>query len=145
MFWGEILISYALFDNLFYMKNRKTVAITGEEIAVKYLQNQGFNILDRNFKLKYPKGPLMGEVDIIAKKKGVIHFIEVKTSQNRSPNKTLPPEAKVNSQKLQKIIKTAQYWLAENEIYGNNQWQVDVLVIYLNQPSIVRIFENITL
>ena len=45
-----------------------------EDKAVKYLKNQGFEIITRNFKSKF------GEIDIIAKKTNILHFIEVKAT-----------------------------------------------------------------
>jgi Holliday junction resolvase-like predicted endonuclease len=45
----------------------------GEDTAARFLVKQGFMIVERNYWKKY------GEIDIVAKKKGVIHFVEVKT------------------------------------------------------------------
>ena len=47
----------------------------GESIAVRYLQQLGYKILDRNYAISG-----FGEIDIIAHLKGVIYFIEVKSS-----------------------------------------------------------------
>lgn len=46
--------------------------ILGEDKACKFLKKQGFEILKRNFHSKF------GEIDIIAKKDEILHFIEVK-------------------------------------------------------------------
>lgn len=50
--------------------------ILGEDKACKFLKKQGFEILKRNFHSKF------GEIDIIAKKDEILHFIEVKFTQN---------------------------------------------------------------
>jgi len=43
----------------------------GEDIATGYLKNRGFHIITRNYRKKW------GEIDIIAKKDNVLHFVEV--------------------------------------------------------------------
>ena len=45
----------------------------GECIAVKFLENKGFEIIEQNYRKKY------GEIDIIAQKGKILHFIEVKS------------------------------------------------------------------
>ena len=56
----------------------------GEEIAANWLMNNGYRILDRNWKLKNSY-----ELDIIAFKDNLIHFIEVKTRDRSSGNNPL--------------------------------------------------------
>lgn len=67
----------------------------GEQLAEKYLSKLGYTIMFRNWRhLRY-------EIDVIAEKNGVIHFIEVKT--RRTASFGLPEEA-VNRNKLRSII-----------------------------------------
>lgn len=74
----------------------------GEQIAVEYLEKNRYRIIKRNFYCR------QGEIDIIAKDKKEIVFIEVKTRSNISFGE--PSEA-VNSIKQKHIYKAAQYFL----------------------------------
>jgi putative endonuclease len=96
----------------------------GEQIAEKYLKNKGYKIIDKNFYAR------CGEIDIIAKKDKVIHFIEVKTRTNKSFGW---PEEAVNEDKLEKIAETAELYLAKNEI--NAEWQIDIVGIILGEKK----------
>ena len=55
------------------MKGQRNKGDYGEEYACRWLQSKAYNILERNFRYSYY------EVDIIAQKGKMIHFIEVKT------------------------------------------------------------------
>ena len=55
------------------MKISNPTAVIGEDIAVNYLKKKGYKIIERNFRKGY------GEIDIIALKKNVLVFVEVKT------------------------------------------------------------------
>ncbi|OBV28501.1 hypothetical protein BKN38_03345 [Helicobacter sp. CLO-3] len=69
--------------------------LEAEDLACKWLENNGFTILLRNFYAK------MGEIDIIATRAGVLHFIEVKSAKNTNPAYNITP-AKLS--KIQKSI-----------------------------------------
>ena len=58
------------------MYKRHEIGKLGEDLACRYLQNQGYKILERNFEAR------QGEIDIIALDKSEIIFIEVKTRSN---------------------------------------------------------------
>ncbi|MBV9159572.1 MAG: YraN family protein [Candidatus Kaiserbacteria bacterium] len=51
---------------------RRPIGDMGESIAAQYLERKGFRIIDRNYLKPW------GEIDIIAEKSGIIHFVEVK-------------------------------------------------------------------
>ena len=135
--------------------NSKQIGILGEKIASKYLQNKGYQILDKNYSSKFVSGPNTGEIDIVAKKKDVISFVEVKTlSQiNRAlppvyqgdPASLIEPEEKVNFQKQRKIIKTAESWLMAKKIPLDAKWQIDVISIKIDladKKAKIRHFKN---
>lgn len=84
------------------MRYRKNVGDIGEDFAVRLLTNSGFNILQRNYYTK------VGEIDIIATKDGVLHFIEVKT---RNGDQYGYPSESVNLTKQNRIRKSAEIYL----------------------------------
>jgi len=98
----------------------------GEEAAAKYLKKLGYRILGRNYRQKW------GEIDIVAKFKKDIIFIEVK-SKNRD-SRFLPAQ-NVNFFKQQRLIRAARSWLAENKIPPETVWQIDVLIVELDFGS----------
>ena len=57
---------------VFTSDSQKTGEI-GENVAVKFLMKHGFAILDRNYTKKW------GEIDIVAEKDNLLHFVEVKS------------------------------------------------------------------
>ena len=79
----------------------------GESKAVDFLKKNGYKILERNFKCA------TGEVDIIAKKKGVICFIEVKA---RSYSGFGSPLEAITPSKIRKIKSATQYYLHINNV-----------------------------
>jgi len=124
------------------MPNSKEIGKIGEDIAVKYLRDKRYKILDRNFEKKV--GSLkFGEIDIIARKDGAIIFCEVKTL---SAEKGFSPEQRVDFRKAEKIAKTAEIWLDEHGKGQDIKWQIDVLAIVLDfasRKAKVRHFKNI--
>ena len=56
----------------------RSVGYNGEDIAVKFLIENGFNIIKRNFRYKHY------EIDLIASKSDCLHFIEVKFRKNNN-------------------------------------------------------------
>lgn len=105
--------------------NRKKVGILGEQKAVEFLETKKYRILKQNFRCPY------GEIDIIAKDKDTIVFVEVKT--RRTTNYGRGMEA-VNYSKRQKIKKTALYFLSENtHRYSNLRF--DVLDVFIDSQG----------
>lgn len=76
----------------------KEIGDFGENMAVKYLEDKGYDILERNFRRK------MGEIDIIADDDDTTVFVEVKT---RKSNKYGEPSEYVDYRKQEKLKKTA--------------------------------------
>jgi putative endonuclease len=103
----------------------------GENIARKYLEDQGYKILERNFKTKY------AEIDLVAKQKDEIIFIEVKT--RRGLNFGSPEEA-LNKRKIQKIWLNAQGYINFKKWQG--PYRIDAICIVLNSDDTVNNFNH---
>ena len=100
---------------------KKQFGNTGEDLATEYLEKQGYIIIERNFYCK------QGEIDIIAKDKNEIVFIEVKSRTNLVFG--LPSEA-VTKQKIKHLFKTARYFLYKNKMV-NEYIRFDVVEILI--------------
>lgn len=99
----------------------------GEELAVQYLIQHNYKIIDRNF---YGR---KGEIDIIAKdlEKKEFVFIEVKARSNSHYGK--PSEA-VNKYKMKHIYDTAQYYIYMRKL--EKQFiRFDVIEVYIKQKE----------
>jgi putative endonuclease len=113
----------------------------GEEIAVKFLKEKGYQILDRNYKFQIPGDLQRGEIDIVAKKGDTICFFEVKTLKD--PKIEIFPEDKINFSKKRKLIATAESWLIKNKIPLDSKWQIDVISVEIKGGKTkISHFEN---
>jgi len=103
--------------------NKKELGQKGEEIAVQYLEDKGYEILQRNY--RYGRG----EIDVIAKdpQDGYTVFVEVKTRQNLDFG---APEYAINRKKQLQVKKIAELYLADKEIYELD-CRFDVIAIVL--------------
>ena len=99
----------------------------GEDEAVKYLEQKGYKILDRNFSCK------RGEIDIIALDKDEIVFIEIKA--RISLKYGLPSEA-VTKNKLKHIYKTSEYYLYTRNLLNENT-RIDVIEVYIKNNQVI--------
>lgn len=104
------------------------LGLKGEDKAQNFLIKQGFTIMERNFHSKF------GEIDIIASKDKILHFIEVK-----STDKDYETSYRLDNKKYQKILKTINFYLLKKGL--NSDFQVDLLCIYKNKTDFR---ENIT-
>lgn len=100
----------------------KNLGNAGEIFAANYLEQIGYKILEKNFRVR------SAEIDIIAEIDGLIVFVEVKT---RSDTKHGLPAEAVNFRKQQKIIQAAGVFL-QDEKYFDAPCRFDVIEIYSN-------------
>ena len=103
----------------------QTLGILGEELAFHFLGAQGYKVLLKNYECT------LGEIDLIAKEKGALVFIEVKT---RSSVAMGVPAESVTFQKRRQIVNVAEYYLKR---YGikDVECRFDVVSVLLNQAD----------
>lgn len=136
--------------------NKRKIGDLGEDMACKFLVKRGFEIVEQNYSKKW------GEIDIIAKNKNKLHFIEVKsvTRENlksvssetdnyksvrptNRQNDCFRPEDNLHPWKLKRLSRVIQTYLlayesnrevshVTNKADMDIDWQFDVIVIYLD-------------
>ena len=94
----------------------------GEQMSARYLKKQGYKILACNYLSRF------GEIDIIAQKKDVIAFVEVKLRKNADHGQA---REFVGHQKQARIRATAELWLSEHD--DGAQPRFDVIEVYAPQ------------
>ena len=100
----------------------RKVGGAGEDFATKMLEETGYMIIERNYRTN------MGEVDIIASKDGVLHFIEVKT---RTGDEFGYPADAVTETKQNHIRRVAESYIARRR----HMWEdvsLDVIEVTFN-------------
>jgi putative endonuclease len=108
----------------------KTFGNQSETLATRFLEHEGFVILDRNYFARK-----LGEIDIIASRDDVLHFIEVKSGKT-----DFDPVYNVTPSKLRKVINSAHYYMKTNNL--DTVFSIDALILRHDE---VEFIENVTL
>ena len=112
----------------------------GEDIACDFLIENGYKIIDRNFRKPW------GELDIVAKAPDkTLTFVEVKTV--RKFDGGLNPEDQLTQSKLQKLKRTASLYAGHRPelIDERKGWRIDLIALTIEGDSpIVRYYKNIS-
>jgi len=106
--------------------NRKNIGFLGENIAGRFLESRGYQILARNYQKPW------GEIDLIVKKGGVIIFCEVKTNSRKFFNQAFNPEVRVNPTKARHIIRTADLLMKSRFSKESGEWRIDIIAVTLD-------------
>lgn len=107
--------------NLSLRPSTKETGTKAEDLACEHLKKRRIEILSRNFRSRF------GEIDIIAKEKNCILFVEVKF---RKSNTHGEPFESVTHLKQRKIIQTAQYYLMQHDNFTDFDYRFDVISIH---------------
>ena len=117
------------------MSQHNEVGKIGEELAKEFLEEQGYKIIEQNYKTKY------AEIDLIGEYKNKLVFVEVRTKIGENFG---TPEDTINKQKLWKVLQNAKAYSAFKNWKGFER--IDAICIVLKPDrTIERInhYENI--
>ena len=110
------------------LNNRQQFGKESESLAVRYLRKNGYKILEQNYRNK------IGEIDIIAKEKGTLVFVEVKA---RKTHVFGNPKWAVTPKKQRKISMVALYYLkATKQTHVKARFDVVALSSLEDNPQI---------
>ena len=113
----------------------------GERIAANFLLDKGFIIIETNYTKR------IGEIDIVAVKQDILHFVEVKTIINdvsrgtlkekliNVPRETYSPFQNVSKMKLHKFGRTCELYLLERNVSRDTSWQIDVIAVIVSRET----------
>ncbi|MEA3374455.1 MAG: YraN family protein [Campylobacterota bacterium] len=107
----------------------RTKGDIAEERACEVLRKKGFSIIGRNYSSRF------GEIDIIALKDKVLHFLEVKSAATYDQ-----AIQNITPVKLQRILRTTDVYMKHHQL--SIDYSIDAVVV---TPKDVEIIENITL
>lgn len=114
----------------------------GEDIVCDILQKNGMELIDRNYLKRF------GEIDIVARKGDVLHFVEVKTvSRETLPdvnhetyfeNMTHRPEENVDKRKILRMKRVITMYLEEKQVKHDVEFQIDIasVVFYIRDKKV---------
>lgn len=108
----------------------KELGQSGEAAVASWLQNHGYEIIKRNFCIRG------GEIDIIARKDGIIAFVEVKTRMQGVPGSGL--EAVTNAKK-KLVIRSAMGFLTKYPEHLESQPRFDVAELIRDNENKLRL------
>ena len=124
--------------------DKRKLGDIGENIAAGFLEKHGYRIIERNYLRQW------GELDIVAKKKNKIHFIEVKsvscvTLKGNVKHETgFRAEDNMHPAKLQRLFRTMQTYLLHKKL--DCDFQLDLVTVQIDtktHQARVELIENI--
>lgn len=98
-----------------------------EDMAAKFLMQQGYEIVERNYRYR------RSEIDLIIRKDNWLIFVEVKM---RSSNAFGYPEEFVDYKKAKNIVYGAEQYTFENDYNGNVRYDVVAISMQSGEPDI---------
>ncbi len=114
---------------------RRDVGILGEKLAADFLKKRGYYLLQSNYRCRE------GEIDIVARHKGALVFVEVRT---RRSSEFGTPEESITPAKMAKLRTAAARYRQEHEDMPAS-WRIDVVAIELDHRdkiSRIEVIEN---
>ena len=102
--------------------NRRQTGDLGEKIACNFLRNNGYQILENNYRCKD------GEIDVVCRHRDTLVFVEVRTKKSINFG---TPEESITPTKMQHLQAAAIHY-EQNHDGLPQAWRIDVVAIQLN-------------
>lgn len=112
------------------MDARKIRGLSGESIALAYLQDRGFCLIERNWSCR------LGEIDLIVERNGEIRFIEVKLRRTMEYGY---PEGSITYTKLRHLSRAIECWIKDQQ-QPPTRYQADAIAIYAPLDAVPDIY-----
>lgn len=106
--------------------HKSKIAREGEQIAATFLTEQGYTILERNW-----RHSRRGEIDLIAQTGNIVVFVEVKTRTSKTCG---DPLESIGRSKQRQIFKLADAYIQRNEFDSATTFRFDAIGIVLTDP-----------
>ena len=118
-----------------FKKTAQNIGILGENTAVHFLKKHGFSIITRNYRKKW------GEIDIIAEKDNILHFVEVKALSYILKNNSdyYEAEEKVDRKKKYKLRQIIDTYLSDEDVPEDMDYVVDIIAVYIEPEKNIKI------
>ncbi len=101
------------------LSQTKILGNQGEQFVMEFLQKNGFTVCSQNYR------KFFGEIDVIAYKKNLYVFVEVKTRKSD----VMPLGHLIGPTKQAKIIKTAQSFISQQQLCADYTCRFDVALL----------------
>jgi putative endonuclease len=116
------------------MKRRET-GMLGEKLAGEFLGRNGYSIMEKNYRCPG------GEIDIIARQRDTLVFIEVRTKISRQFG---GPEESITPAKMERLRTVAAHYCQSHDNLPEAR-RIDVVAIEMNRkgrPTRIELIEN---
>jgi putative endonuclease len=115
--------------------NRQEIGKLGEKLAQKFLKKRGYHIYETNFHCR------VGEIDIVAKKRDYLVFVEVRTKSNLNFG---PPEESITEGKKKRLVSSALHYINTHHDLPS-LWRIDVVAVEIDakgKSKRIELIEN---
>ena len=117
-----------------------TIGQLGEDLACRFLEDKGFEVVDRNYRKKW------GELDIVSRESdGTIRFVEVKAVSREivtqdgkdvlREKELYRPEDQIHPLKQKRLQRAIMSYLIKHKVGEETPWQFDVILVRIDQSS----------
>ena len=112
---------------------RQELGSKGEKLAKDFLKKKGYKIRESNYRCRE------GEIDIVARKKDCLVFVEVRTKSSTGFGS---PEESVTFAKREKLIASALTYMSEHQDLPES-WRIDFVAVELERNGKAKRIEHI--